>query len=103
MEIDSKDVQKLLEGKPDPVLVRIAESYQRIHRDRDELIGVLERQTDQYNELYGILIAVVRQHGNSLLVKKEHFPQFDVTQYKIRWEERPEEAALLLEVRHYAE
>jgi len=103
VEIDEKDFQELLKGKPPPVLLKIAESYKRVHRDRNELIDMLARQTRQYNELYAILIAIVRQHDNVLLVKKEWFPQFDVAQYKVRWEECPEESALKLEVKHFAD
>lgn len=99
-----EEVKKIL---ADPLLSqttkRIAESYKRVYADRNELRVEVEKIWHQYNEMYGILIGVMRQLGGEFTLEKKYMPQFDLAQYKVRWEDAPELDAFLLAVKHYTD
>ena len=102
--MDEKEIKNLLSDPlMDPLMKRIAENYLRVHADRNNLAEMLAGYHKQYNEMYTILVALVRQLGDRFTLEKKFMPQFDVAQYKVRWEDAPEADALLLEVKHFTD
>jgi hypothetical protein len=102
--MNEKEIQKVLSNPVmDPVVRKIAESYLRVYEDRNEMAEELNRVTSEHNQMYGIFVGVIRQLGNKFVLKKENMPQFELQQYKVRWEDAPEDEALLLEVKHFTD
>lgn len=82
---------------------RMAESYMRVHADRNSLVTMIEGYQKQYNEMYGLLIGLLRQLEGKVILKRKFLPQLDYGQYKVRWEDAPEEEGVILELQHFSD
>ena len=87
----------------DQILLDIAEKYKAVYEERNELGKLLKEFEKQHNEIMGLVIGVVNQHGGSVLLKKEFMPQLEVSEYKIKWVDMPEKEGIRLEVKHFTD
>ena len=83
------------------VTKKVMESYMRVAADRALLADTLESFERQHNELYALLITILRQAGNNMRVNKEHWPPFPPHEYLVTWDDAGEE--LMVKVRHFSE
>ncbi len=98
-----KLLAKAMKKEPDPLLIKIAEKYKEIYLKQAELERHLHEFETAHNEMMGLVIGVVRQHGGEMLLKKEYMPQLDVREYRIKWVDVPEEEGIRLEVKHFTD
>ena len=85
----------------DNVAQKVMQSYMRAQADRALLAEALQNFEKQHNELYTLLITILRQHGNSLRVDKQHWPPFHCGEYLVDWEDAGDE--VVVKVRHFSE
>ena len=91
------------EEEKNQLLLDIAEKYKVIYEERNELGRLLKEFEGKHNEMMGLLIGMIRMHDSKVLLKKEHMPPLDVSEYRIKWVDVPEEEAVRLSVKHYTD
>ena len=99
-----KEVKENLEKVKDlPVLDRMARSFMKVHAEREMLAGYVKDFETQHNELYLMMVALMRQLGGSVVILREHYPTLDFREYILEWEDCPEEGGIKGTVRHFSE
>ena len=86
---------------PKEVVNRVMRSYMQVQADRALLAKTLEDFERQHNELYSLLITILRQNDNSMRVSKDHWPPFPCGEYLVDWQDAGEE--IIVKVRHFSE
>ena len=85
----------------DSVAQKIMQSYMRVQADRALLARTLEDFEKQHNELYTLLITILRQNGGQMAVDKAYWPPFHCGEYLVDWEDAGDE--VVVKVRHFSE
>jgi len=80
---------------------KIMQSYMTAMADRALLAKALEDFEKQHNELYTLLITILRQSGGKMRVSKDHWPAFPCGEYLVEWTDAGDE--VLVSVRHFSE
>jgi len=83
------------------VINRVMKSYMVACADRELLAKAVQDFEKQHNELYGLLITILRANGGQLAVDKAYWPPFPVGEYLVDWEDGGDE--LIVNVRHFSE
>ncbi len=99
-----KEIQKNLEKVKDlPVLDRMAKSFMKVHAERETLAACVKDFEKQHNELYLMMVGLMRQLGGEVVVLRDSYPVLDFREYILEWEDCPEEGGVKITVRHFAE
>jgi len=100
--VKDDEIRKTLKDAENyPVVNKVMKSYMQAFADRALLGKTLEDYTKRFNELYALLITILRENGGKLRVQKEHWPPFPPGEYLVRWTDGGNE--LLVDVRHFSE
>ena len=101
--MDEEVKKNLAKVKDLPVLDRMAKSFLTVHADRERLAACVKDFETQHNELYLIMVALMRKLGNSVLVEREFYPVLDFREYILEWMDCPEEGGIRITVKHFSE
>jgi len=101
---EEKDVQEALAKVKDfPIMDKMAQSFLKVHAERNLLAQYLEDFEKQHNELYLLMVALMYQLGKQVVVRREHYPALDFREYLLSWEDCPELGGVKVTVRHFSE
>ena len=83
------------------VAKRVISNYMRAMADRALLGQALEDFEKRHNELYTLLVTIIRQNGGEMFVDKDFWPALPCGEYLVDWEDVGDEVRV--RVRHFSE
>jgi hypothetical protein len=73
---------------------RIQRQFDKITGENVKLKMDMSEHAEIHNELLLVFIALMYQLGGEVIIKREHYPALAVFNYKLEWEDCPEEGGV---------